>query len=283
MHEDWALEARVFPRGSRVLAIASAGTTALRLASRGDQVTAVDISAEQVAYLERRLEDCTEEDGAVDRLLARARRALGRIWAAERELVEFLLLEDTAVQVRSWRTRLDTLPFRGALALALHPRVLRCRFAAPFVESLPRRFSKTIRERMEEGFARHPNRSNPHAWRLLLGRDPPGSPPFDPPPPGSVRVVHAEATRYLEGCPPRSFDAFTLSNILDGAPAAYRTRLEAAVIRAATPGAAVVVRTLAEPGDRNEAEWARRDRSLIWGGIRVARVHEEELVPCSTW
>lgn len=283
MHEDWALEARVFPRGSRVLAIASAGTTALRLAARGDQVTAADISAAQIAYLERRLEGSPEEDGTVDRLLARGRRALQPLWAGEPEIVEFLLLDDTAVQVRFWRRRLDTLPFRGALALALHPRVLRWRYAAPFVEALPRRFAKAIRERLEEGFARHPNRSNPYAWRLLLGHDPPGYPPFEPPPPGSVRAVHAEVAGYLEGCPPRSFDAFTLSNILDGAAPAYRARLIAAVARAAAPGAAVVLRTLAEPGDRREAGWARRDRSLIWGGIQVAHVEGGWLVPCCIW
>ena len=97
--------------------------------------------------------------------------------------------------------------------------------ARPFVKALPRRFAKDVREWLEEGFARHPNRTNQFAWRLLLGRDPPGSPPFELPPPGSVRVVHAEAAQYLEGCPPASFDAFTLSNILDGAAPAYRARL----------------------------------------------------------
>ena len=283
MHEDWALESRVFPRGARVFAIASAGTTALRLAARGDQVTAVDVSAAQIAYVERRLEGSPVEDGAVDRLLARGRRAIRRIWAGEQEIVEFLLLEDAAEQVRFWRRRLDTLPFRGALALALHPRVLRWRYAKPFVAALPRCFATEIRQRLEEGFARHPNRTNPFAWRLLLGRDPPGSPPFGLPPPGSVSLVHAEAAAYLEGCPPASFDAFTISNILDGAAPPYRARLERAILGAASPGAAVVLRTLAEPANRGDVEWARRDRSLIWGGIQVARVNEGGLEPCCAW
>jgi len=269
MHEDWALEARVFPRGSRVFAIASAGTTAFRLAARGDQVTTVDASAAQVAYVEKRLEGSPIEDGAIDRLLARGRRLLWRIWAGEREIVEFLLLEDAAQQVHFWRRRLDTLPFRGALALALHPRVLRWHYAKPFVKTLPRRFAKEVRERLEEGFARHPNRTNPFAWRLLLGRDPPGSPPFELPPPGSVRVVHAEAAQYLEGCPPASFDAFTLSNILDGAGPSYRARLFAAVRRAARPEAAVVLRSFSEPPADLRTNRAEEDRSLLWGVVDV--------------
>src|SRR5690348_12983972 len=42
MHEDWSIEASLFPPGSRVLCIASAGCTALALADRGNIVTAVD-------------------------------------------------------------------------------------------------------------------------------------------------------------------------------------------------------------------------------------------------
>jgi S-adenosylmethionine:diacylglycerol 3-amino-3-carboxypropyl transferase len=281
MHEDWALEARVFPRGARVFAIASAGTTALRLAVRGDHVTAVDLNPAQVAYVERRLEGAPEEVGAADRFLALARRWLRPIWAREEELVAFLSLDDPREQERFWRRRLDGAALRAALAVALHRAVLGRLYAAPLVRALPRRFAAGVRERLEGGFARHPNRWNPFAWRLLLGRDPPGSPPFAAPAPGTVRAVHAEAAATLESCAPSSFDAFTLSNILDGAGAAHRDRLLAAVIRAAAPGAMVILRTLGEPADPGQASWAREDRALIWGGILVARVENGGLMPCS--
>jgi Protein of unknown function (DUF3419) len=51
MHEDWSIEASLFPPGSRVLCIASAGCTALALADRGNIVTAVDINPAQIDYV----------------------------------------------------------------------------------------------------------------------------------------------------------------------------------------------------------------------------------------
>lgn len=66
-----------------------------------------------------------------------------------------------------------------------------------------------------------------------------------------------------------SFDGFSLSNMLDAVPPAYKERLLAAVRRAAAPGAVLVLRSFWEPGDGAAAQWAARDRSLLWGAIQV--------------
>ena len=81
--------------------------------------------------------------------------------------------------------------------------------------------------------------------------------------------MSADAAEFFEGCPPRSFDGFTLSNILDGADEAYGARLLAAVRRAAAPGAVAILRSFREPADDDEARRAAADRALIWGSIRV--------------
>src|SRR5207244_2730789 len=92
-----------------------------------------------------------------------------------------------------------------------------------------------------------------------------------PAPTGALSVEHEEAVEYLNRCPPQSFGAFTLSNILDGVSADYASRLEAAIARAAAPGAVVVLRSLGEPETAEEDTWASRDRALLWGAIRVER------------
>ena len=84
-----------------------------------------------------------------------------------------------------------------------------------------------------------------------------------------VNLVCAEVAEYLESCTPASFDAFSLSNILDGTDAQYWERLLRAVRRAAAPEAIVVLRSFAEPKDKGEDFWAARDRALIWGSVRV--------------
>lgn len=93
--------------------------------------------------------------------------------------------------------------------------------------------------RLERCFGRHPNRGNPYAWRLFLGIDPPSQVPAKAAS-ARIEVIEADAVAYLEGCAPRSFTGFSLSNILDGTGAAYRQRLMAAVRRSASPGAAIV-------------------------------------------
>jgi SAM-dependent methyltransferase len=274
MHEDWRIEAAAFRPGGRIFCIASSGCTALALAARGFQVTAADINPVQVEYARARLAGAPARDGVAERWMARLSRALPLLGLRERDLRAFLQLSDPAEQVRVWRERLATRRFRAALRCALHPAALRLTHGARFVESLPPRFDRIVRGRFERAWATHPNRDNPYAWRLLLGEEPPSVEP--PVRENAVDLVCAllcgDAAEYLESCPPASFDGFSLSNMLDAVPPAYRKRLLAAVRRAAAPGAVLVLRSFWEPADPAAAEWAARDRSLLWGAIHVEPV-----------
>jgi hypothetical protein len=82
--------------------------------------------------------------------------------------------------------------------------------------------------------------------------------------------VQADAAAFLEQVEPATFHGLSLSNVLDGASRDYAERLAAAVRRAGVPGAPCVLRSFAEPGERGEAEWAARGRSLLWGSVRTA-------------
>ena len=265
MYEDSALELTSFAPGGRVFCIASAGCSAFDLAARGDDVTAVDINPAQIEYVRRRLDGRPPEQGAVDRQLDRLRRFAPALGWRRSILERFCTLEQPCVQLEFWRRNLDTRRFRLALAAAFSPKWLRRVYASPFVAVLPPRFDRIVRRRLERGFGRHPNSLNPYATALLLGRPRRATP-------APLRLVTADAAEFLERCPPRSFDGFTLSNILDGADEAYGARLLAAVRRAAAPGAVAILRTFGEPTDDAEAERAADDRSLIWGGIRVERL-----------
>lgn len=274
MHEDVSVEEAVLGGAGRVFAIASAGDTALWLGRQGRQVTAVDVHPAQVAYVRARAAGHGVRDGSVDQLLRAARRA-GWLGGCRREaLRRFLLLEDPEAQVRVFDHLLGTGAGRALLAAGLHPTVLRLGYAAGFVSVLPQPFAPRLLGRLRAGFAVHPNRCNPYAWRLLLGADPSEHPdPPSHPAPGLV-VGLAEAAAFLERQPPGSFDGFTLSNILDGPDRAYRGRLAAAVRGSARPGAPVVLRTLRDPRDGNEARCALRDRALLWGAIVVTAAED---------
>lgn len=268
MYEDCSLEVDLLPAGGRSFCIASAGCTALALAARGDSVTAVDINPAQVAYLRGRLAGAACAEGAVERLLARARAAGWVVGWSRRTREAFCDLDDTEKQARLWREALDNVRFRAATAFTLSPLVLRRVYAREFTSALPRRFNVALRRRLERGFGRHPNRDNPYARLLLLGVPPTAAPISN----ASVDVVHADAAQYLERCSPASFDGFSLSNALDGASAGYGARLMRAVKRAGTPHAVIVLRSIAEPTRPDDGRWARRDRSLIWGSVRVERL-----------
>ena len=125
MHEDWRIEASLFPPGSRVLCIASAGCTALALANRGDRVTGVDVNPAQIDYVRARLAGMPAKAGRVDLMLMKARRALRWLGWNEAKLRAFLTLRDPIEQMRFWRQRLDGPLWRTALECALHPLVLR--------------------------------------------------------------------------------------------------------------------------------------------------------------
>jgi hypothetical protein len=85
---------------------------------------------------------------------------------------DFLNLSHPAEQVEYWDRRLDSKAWRVAVDRLLAPRLLGIGYASPFVESLPRDFGPRLRQRLRRTWATHPNRSNPHAASLFLGRPP---------------------------------------------------------------------------------------------------------------
>ncbi|MFY9820952.1 MAG: DUF3419 family protein [Thermoanaerobaculia bacterium] len=274
MNEDWRLEASVFRPGGRIYCIASAGCTALALARHGFRVTAVDVNPAQIEYARERAAGAPPRPGFIDGRLARARRFLPWLGLHERDLRQFLELTVPAEQQAFWRERLDTWRLRAFLRCALHPAVLRLRHGGQFVASIPERFDRVVHQQMERTWARHPNRENAFAWRLLLGCQAPA---------GELEMaageaaqeidfVCADAVEYLDSGPPGRFDGFTLSNIIEAASPVYGERLLAAVRRAAAPGAVLVVRSLTAQGDARSAEWAARDCSPLWGSIEVAEL-----------
>lgn len=265
MYEDSAVELAAFEPGGRIFCIASAGCTSFELAARGDEVTAVDVNPAQIAYVRRRLAGEALERGRVDRRLDRLRQVAPALGWTRAALERFCELERTGEQLEFWRRRLDTRRLRLSLAAAFSPRLLRRAYDTRFVGVLPARFDRILRHRLERGFARHPNAGNPFASALLLGRPRETTP-------APLALETADATEYLEACAPRSFDGLTLSNILDGADPEYGARLFDAVRRAAAPGAVVILRSLREPADDEEARWAAEDRAFIWGSIRIERL-----------
>ncbi len=274
MHEDWEIEASVFPPGGRIFCIASSGDTALALAARGCRVTAVDINPAQIEYARARAAGAPPRVGFVDRRLALARRFFPWLGWRERDLRRFLELAAPAEPTAFWRKRLDTIRLRAALRFLLHPAVLRLTHGHRFVAWVPSRFDRTIRRRLERTWAHHPNRENPFAWRLLLGCEPPSVAPdtLAARPTFEIDFVCADAAAYLESGPAGRLDGFTLSNVLDAAPTAYGERLLAAVRHAAAPGAILVLRSFGEPRDGQAAEWAARARALLWGSVEVKAV-----------
>jgi hypothetical protein len=265
MYEDASIELDAFRPGGRIFCIASAGCTAMKLAPR-HEVVAVDINPAQLAYAARRFAGTREALGSAERLMAfgRAFAPLAGWWPSK--VRAFLDLEDTSEQIGFWRRHLDTRRFRAALDVFFSGPALRAAYAPRFLDFLPRDLGGVMRGRMERCFARHANRTNPHARALLLGEL-----THEPPPPEAreIRLVHADAAAHLEGEPAGSFDGFTLSNILDGADASYARRLFAAVRRAAAPGAVVVLRSFAEARDSSPNNHAVLDRAMLWGIVDV--------------
>jgi S-adenosylmethionine:diacylglycerol 3-amino-3-carboxypropyl transferase len=265
MYEDASIERRALRPGGRVLCIASAGCTAMSLAPR-HEVVAVDINAAQLAYAGRRFAGARVERGTAERHMALGRAFAPLVGWKRIRVREFLELVDPEEQVEFWRRNLDTRRFRLAFDALLSATVLRAAYARPLLDSLPRHVGAVFRGRMERCFARHPNRTNPYAHALLLGRTSDEPPPVEA---REVRLVHADAAAFLESEPPASFDGFTLSNILDGTSADYERRLLAAVKHAAAPGAVVVLRSFGVRQTATSTNRADEDRSMLWGTVDV--------------
>jgi S-adenosylmethionine:diacylglycerol 3-amino-3-carboxypropyl transferase len=270
MYEDTSIEMAAFTRSDRIFCIASAGCTAIALAT-SHQVVAVDINRVQLAYARRRLGGGLAAPGAAERLMSFGRWFSPLIGWSDAHLDTFLDLQDPGQQIGYWQRHLDTARFRATVDAAFSLAALRLLYAAPFLDFLPTRLGAVMRARMARCFARHSNRENPYARALLQGELPPSAAPWAA---GRIRLEHADAACYLEAQPPASFDGFALSNILDGADAAYRRRLQAAVLRTATPGAVVVQRSFREPPATQSNNRAADDRSMLWGLVEVGPAAE---------
>ena len=265
MYEDASIELAAFKPGGRVLCIASAGCTAMKLAP-AHEVVAVDINPVQIAYAARRIAGEPAVHGTAERVMGIG-RALAPLlgWSASR-MRTFLSLEDPNAQLAFWNLRLNTWRFRSAFDGLLSITALRAVYDSPFLAFLPVRLGQVLRGRMERAFARFPNRTNEYARALFLGEMSAEPPPARA---SAIQLVQADAVAYLEAQPAGSFDGFTLSNILDGAPPEFEARLVAAVKRAAAPGAICVLRSFREPSEMRATNRAAEDRSMLWGVVDV--------------
>ena len=264
MYEDAEIEQAAFAGKGRIFCIASAGSTASRLADQ-HEVVACDINPVQLAYAERRARGGTEETGDAERVMNFARLFMPLVGWRTDVVRAFLALSDVAEQMAFWREHLETRRFRAAFDTMMSRTILRAAYAPRFLSILPNGFGAVLRRRLERGFSLHPNATNPYARALLLGESSREPLPKAP----NIHFVLADAASWLESCPARSFEGFALSNILDGAEPEYCVRLFRAVRHAASEDAVVVCRTFAEPPADCRTNHAERDRSLLWGVVDI--------------
>jgi S-adenosylmethionine:diacylglycerol 3-amino-3-carboxypropyl transferase len=271
MYEDEAVERAAFAPDARVFCITSAGDMALALCG-GHAVTAVDINPVQVDYARARFAGAPRRTGAAERLMGFGRAVLPLLGWPRARIEDFLGMEEPAAQARWFAEHLDTWRFRTAVDAALSLTALGKVYGNELMAIVPPHFGAVLRGRLARCIARHPNRGNP--WlRLLLTGDAGRNEPV-PPRAASIELHCADALAFLADGAPARFDAFTLSNILDGANAAFAERLRLAVRHAARPGAVVVRRSFREPGAGDDPRFDRvaQDRSVLWGVVDVRPV-----------
>ncbi len=269
MQEDAEIERRSFAGLGRVFCLASGANTALALAGE-HEVVACDRNPVQLQYALARTNGAMPRRGDAERTLEMARQLAPVVGWRRRMVDEFLEMTDVEEQATFWRVHLDTVMYKSCFAMLLSRPAMRLIYARRFLQCLPPHFGEVMRSRLERGFATHPNRSNPYARALLRGEmiDLPQSQD------ARLRFVLGDAAAYLEAREPGSFDGFALSNILDGADAAYAKRLARAVRKAASDEAKVVIRSFREPEPGMMTNEAERDRSLVWGVVDVRRAKD---------
>jgi S-adenosylmethionine:diacylglycerol 3-amino-3-carboxypropyl transferase len=270
VYEDVSVEMEAFRLGGRVFCIASAGCTAIALSCR-HEVTAVDINPVQLEYARGRALGAPMRVGSAERVMAAGRKLLPLAGWHRRTLEAFLELENPREQMDFWNAKLNTRRFRYATDAMFSLAWLGTVYASALLSILPPRFGSVMRARLERCWNLHPNRLNVYARALLLG-ELEGRPA--PPTAADIRFESADAASFLESCPAASFNGFAISNILDGAPDAYRQRLYTAVRRAASPDSMIVQRSFAEPAAASAHNVAARDRSLLWGIVDVRPVSQ---------
>lgn len=262
MYEDVALEMKAFTGYRRVFCIASAGCSAIAMAAE-HEVTAVDINPDQLAYAEARAAGSPIQIGRAERAMSAGRRLVRMAGWTPKRLERFVRLSSCEEQLRFWKSHLDRRLFRLLFDTSLAAALIAVRRLTPANSRVPQHgLGGVMRRRLERSLGRFPNAQNPYARRLFLG-DERGTQPAT----AAVSFKCADAAAFLESCPAGSFDAFSLSNILDGATVRYEQRLKAAVTWAASPNAVVILRSLREPQTENEKQVAAEDRAMIWGSI----------------
>jgi S-adenosylmethionine:diacylglycerol 3-amino-3-carboxypropyl transferase len=268
MYEDARIERENFRGKGRVFCIASAGNVAQELALE-HEVVACDINPVQLAYAKRRASGAKPETGDADRAMNFVRAFMPVAGWRKESVRAFLALSDVSEQIRFWRRHLDTRRFRTGFDVLMSRSCLRMVYSQRFLAFLPQRFGSVLRKRMERCFSTHANAGNPYARALMLGE----SEELEQPLARSIRFVEGDAATVLESATPGSYDAFTLSNIMDGAEEGYQRRVWMAVRRAASAGAMVVLRSFREPSAATDTNQAGRDRSILWGTVDVRSVH----------
>ena len=274
---DWSdprIELEELEPASRVLVSAGAGEMVAALAAAGHRVTALAANRNQLDYARRRVGGGAFEPGAAERLFDVGRgmiRAASPAWS-RRRMRQFLQEDEPLKAAAVWKERLDNRTLASILKTMLGPAgSLSALVLRDFSTPIPPHFDEAIRGRIARALRKHAPRDNPYAWRLLLGEELPGHrlPRVDA---DAIGWVDAPLLDHLERVDAGTYDAMTLSNVIDGADERWVRDLRKAAVRAVVPGGPIIARSFATTMDDDAAKRARRDRAMLWGSIVVQRV-----------
>jgi len=213
------------------------------------------------------------EPGAAERLFDLGRgmvRAASPAWS-RRRVRQFLQQDDPLRAAAEWEQRLDNRTLASILRTMLGPAgALSALILRDFSTPIPPHFDEAIRGRIARALRKHAPADNPFAWRLLLGEDLPRHrlPRVDA---ASVEWVDEPLLDHLERAARGSYDAISLSNVIDGADERWVRDLRKAAIRTVAPGGPIIARSFATTMDDDAAKRARRDRAMLWGSVVVHR------------